>query len=241
MKNVVYDNETYKRLFIDEDSIFKYSFQYVDAWKRLMCKSLNFLNIPTSCAHLSDEEQKKYENCLSKIYIPYLKNYSTIYKNTFLHKFDTKSILMLMRKMLISIQKMHAQKVFHGDLYAQNIMIDKNLNFCFIDLDAAIIEDIISEENTYESDDIPFEEKVMHTLSEDKLNLLNLLLYYLMNGTFDTGIDFYLDLRKLGLSKELTSELEKYHCGDYPTIDYYFVDIIDELLSIGYEPKILKK
>ena len=92
MYNIIYDDEIYKRVFKDNNDILKYSFQGINAWEDLMYKNLPFLNIPTSCAHLSKEEQIKYPECVSKIRVPFLEGYSTLYNNNFINKFSTKDI-----------------------------------------------------------------------------------------------------------------------------------------------------
>ncbi len=243
MEHIIYDNEIYNRLLKDNDKIIKYSYQALEAWFCLMNKNLNFLNIPINCTELSLQEKNIYPQCLSKIELPYLKDFYTLYKIDFMHTFDNEQILLLLKKILLSLKVMHTNCVYHGDLFSKNIMINKNLDFCFIDLDAAIVDNIISLENTYYDDNISFEEKKLCTQNDDKINILFLFLYFFINGNFDTGISYNIDIKKLYMPEYISKELNYYIMGGSTDEEYYFIDIVDELLSVGYEAKIklLKK
>lgn len=238
MKKFIYNKEVYERLFKKGNVIIKYSIQSLNAWNILMCKNLPFLNIPKSCQHLSEEEQLEHSTCECKIELPFLNDYFTLYHMDFMHIFDSEQVLNLLRRMLISLKEMHEANVYHGDLFSKNIMINKQLDYSFIDLDAAIIENIIGQENTYFEDEISLDEKKLYTQNDDKFGLFFLFLYYFIHGNFTVGVDYEVDLDKLHMPKFIIDEIN--YCKKRKIIDsdYYFEDIVDELLSIGYEPKV---
>lgn len=233
MENIVYDDYVYSNLFKNGNYILKYSSQGVSAWTSLSKKDLPFLNLPLAYFELSESEKIKYPNSSSKIYLPYLNGFYTLYGNN--NSIDAKDILLLFKKMLQLAKKMHSDNVYHGDMHSMNIMINNNLDISFIDLDASIVDDIISDENVYFEDLIPLEDKKLMTMADDKLGIFNLLLYYFVNGNFNASVDYYIDFRKLKLSKSLCKEVMSYSEGNGPSQNYYFLDIIDELIKMGYE------
>ena len=80
MQNIVYNGNTYKRIFIkDENTLIKISSLDVKEWKYLKEKSLVFLNTPTKIARLNPKEKKYFPTANSKIALPYLNNYQTLY------------------------------------------------------------------------------------------------------------------------------------------------------------------
>lgn len=233
MENIVYDGLVYERLFRQGDYILKYSRQSVNAWEALTNKYLPFLNIPSSYSILSEEEKDAYK-AFSKIYIPYLYGYKTLYGNSL--NIEEKEILLFLKKLLEYVQTMHKNNFYHGDIFSQNIMVNDNLDVSFIDLDASIVEDFISDENVYFEDEIEMDEKKLLTLTDDKLGIFNLFLHYFTNGNFNVGVDYDIDYKKLRLSNSLTREIEYLSTG-HVLRDYYFQDIIDELIDKGYTLK----
>ena len=65
-----------------------------------------------------------------------------------------------------------------------------------------------------------------------------LLCYYLVNNNFDVDISYRIDIDKLILSEYLSSEIKSYINDRTPNYNYYYMDIIDELLSYEYNNKI---
>ena len=88
MKNIVYNGDKYSNIFkLDNNILLKYSEQNKDNWKYLIehKKELPFLNIPTKVEDLDDTEKTIYEtSCDSKtkIYLPYLKDYNTLFNES---------------------------------------------------------------------------------------------------------------------------------------------------------------
>ena len=154
---------------------------------------------------------------------------------------STKQTLLLLRKILYSIQIMHNNNFYHGDIFSRNIMINNDLDFSIVDLDSAIIDDIVSEENTYYYDDMTIEQSIDRTIFDDKIDTLKMFLGFLAHGTFNECISLPIDINILNLPPIIYDEIK--YCLSRKIIDqdYYFLDIIDELLSIGYESKILTK
>ena len=135
---------------------------------------------------------------------------------------------------------MHRIQVFHTDLFGDNIMINRDFDIKFIDLDQMIIDKYISEENVFFEDDITFNEKKSLSRIQDKVDILNLYMYYLINGNFKKSISINSNVNTLDIPNNIKKEINAYIIGDIePTSNYYFIDIIDELLRIGYESRVL--
>lgn len=241
MKKIILDDIVYDKVFLtDNDEIIKISTLTTSIYDKLKSKNLEFLNLPTQYRNLTNVEKKKYNNCKTMIYLPYLKNFKTLFETNFIHTFDTKDVLLLLRKMLINLKAMHEKNVFHGDLFSKNIMINDSLDYSFIDLDAAIVDEIISPENIFANDKISFEDKKLFTAREDKIGIFNLFLYFFLNKNFRVEVSYDVEFEKLGLPKMLYDEIKYSVSRKKLDLDYYFIDIVDELLDIGYEPKLLK-
>lgn len=238
MKNIVYDNEIYNRIFIKNNMLLKYSSLNVEACKKLMEKNISFINTPIDCSNLSIIEKRMFVNCESKITLPYLHNYYTLYKYPFIEQCSTLDILLFMKKMLLCLKVMHNNNIYHGDLYSKNIMINKKLDISFIDFDAAIIDNIVSEENVYCNDNLSTQQKIVKTASEDKKSIFMLLCYYLVNNNFNVDISYRVDIDKLLIPNYLLSEIKTYLEKKDPELNYYYVDIIDELLMYEQKNKI---
>ena len=232
MEKFVSDGEVYNNLFKLDDIILKYSYQSVDAWKALSNKNLSFLNIPIFCSLLSSDERIKFNNCSSKVYLPYLNGYSTLYGNSNFSFISDEKVLLLFKNILLLVKNMHDNCVFHGDMFSRNIMINDDLDVCFIDLDACIVDNIISFENTYSEDLISLDKKKNLTMIDDKMGVFNLLLYYFINGNFNVGVDYDIDYNKLVFSSELSDEVKSYGMGNVPSDDYYFLDIVHKCIHI---------
>ena len=241
MQNIVYNGSTYKRIFIkDENTLIKISSLDVKDWQYLKEKSLVFLNTPTKIAGLNPKEKKYFPTANSKIALPYLNSYQTLYN--FQNQLDLKQVLLLFRRILNLTKEMHQNNIIHSDLYASNIMINNSLDISFIDFDQAIINNHVSCENIYYEDCISLKEKKRLATIDDKLDVLAILLYYLIYGNYQKDINFNLDLKDLVLPNILQRELVSYlDRKQEPKRDYYFEDIIDELVSLDEIPSKKKK
>ncbi len=246
MKNIEYNGDKYKNIFeLDDETLLKYSIQNKENWEYLIehKKELPFLNIPTKVEDLNDEEKSIYEaSCGSKtkIYLPYLKKYTTLYNETITNDFYTEDILKLMKKILNLVKIMHDKKVIHADLHSGNIMINKNLDISFIDLDLSIINNKQSRFNYYFNDDT-LENFIKYTKTNDKIDILNLLLHYLMNANFKKNNLHNEVIKDIMLPNNILSEFRNILDTENISDDYYFNDLIDELLHIGYESPIIIK
>ena len=241
MQNIVYNGSTYKRIFIkDENTLIKISSLDVKDWQYLKEKSLVFLNTPTKIAGLNPKEKKYFPTANSKIALPYLNSYQTLYN--FQNQLDLKQVLLLFKRILNLTKEMHQNNIIHSDLYASNIMINNSLDISFIDFDQAIINNHVSCENIYYEDCISLKEKKRLATIDDKLDVLAILLYYLIYGNYQKDINFNLDLKDLVLPNILQRELVSYlDRKQEPKRDYYFEDIIDELVSLDEIPSKKKK
>ena len=241
MQNIVYNGSTYKRIFIkDENTLIKISSLDVKDWKYLKEKSLVFLNTPTKIAGLNPKEKKYFPTANSKIALPYLNSYQTLYN--FQNQLDLKQVLLLFKRILNLTKEMHQNNIIHSDLYASNIMVNNNLDISFIDFDQSIINNHVSCENIYYEDCISLNEKKRLAMIDDKLDVLAILLYYLIYGNYQKDINFNLDVKDLVLPNILQRELVSYLDRKQEIKrDYYFEDIIDELASLDEIPSKKKK
>ena len=241
MQNIIYNGSTYKRIFIkDENTLIKISSLDVKDWKYLKEKSLVFLNTPTKIAGLNPKEKKFFPTANSKIALPYLNSYQTLYN--FQNKLDLKQVLLLFRKILNLTKEMHQNNIIHSDLYASNIMVNNNLDISFIDFDQSIINNKVSIDNVYYEDCISLKEKKKLAMIDDKLDVLAILVYYLIYGNYQKDINFNLDVKDLVLPNILQRELVSYLDRKQEIKrDYYFEDIIDELVSLDEIPSKKKK
>lgn len=237
---MVVDNQVYNNLIRKYNTILKYSFQSIEAWEKLCKKNLPYVNNPIRYEKLSIIEKKIHKFCISKIEIPYLKDYFMLYNNPFIKYLNDIEILTLLKQMLLSLQDMHKNGVYHGDIFSKNIMMDKEMNFSFIDLDASIIDNIISQDNTYYEDKVSLEEKKSMTIDDDKIGIVKMFLYYFINGNFNSGISYDINIKNLGLPHYLEREINWFINGSID-IDDYFIETTEELINIGYEKPKQKK
>ena len=241
MENLKYNEETYDRIFVkDNNFLIKYSMIPKEVWMSLLSKNIDFINNPLKIAKLKEQELKYFPNYKSKILLPFLNGYETLTKEQFTKNFNTEDILKQLRDILLKIRSMHRKQVFHTDLFGDNIMINRDFDIKFIDLDQMIIDKYISEENVFFEDDITFNEKKSLSRIQDKVDILNLYMYYLINGNFKKSISINSNVNTLDIPNNIKKEINAYIIGDIePTSNYYFIDIIDELLKIGYESRVL--
>lgn len=245
MKNLQIHGETYVKVYKkDSNNLLKYSKVTKEAWENLISKNLNFINAPTEVLELTKEEQEEHKHSKSKITIPFLKSYESLNYATNINKLNTKELLLLTKKMIKLVKKLHRNDVSHGDIHSKNLMINNNLNIIFIDLEAMITGNYISPENIYYANsNLSTRQKKENSIKDDKLALLSLLLYYLSYGTYKGQMNDYIELRKLSLPKQIEREISSYQLlFQIPSKSYYFEDIIEELLKQGYEaPKLYNR
>ena len=244
MQNLKIHETTYSKIFtLDEGTLMKYSFVKKSAWETLKAKNISFINSPSKILPLTAEEKSQYPSCESKIFLPFLTEYETLHSGKITKKFNTEEIIKLIEKIAKLIKHLHRNNICHGDIYSKNIMINKALTISLIDLETIIIDNYISKRNNHYNNQSRFENKKKQAIIDDKLSLLSLLLYYLTNGTFYNQMNDYVELTNLNLPKYIKQELSSYQLkAQEPKTDYYFEDILTELLKIGYEsPKLLER
>ena len=120
-------------------------------------------------------------------------------------------------------------------------MLNSEFDIKFIDLDASIIDDYISVENVYFYDKNT--DVIKEGIQDDKLDTLKMYLSYLEKGSFKNECHDIINFNSLSLPLEIKKELLSYSIKDrIIEKDYYFEDIIEELLRIDYEaPKIKER
>lgn len=245
MKNLQVHGETYARIFQkDSENLMKYSMVTKEAWKNLIVKNIKFINAPTKILELTKEEQQEHKYSKSKIILPFLKEYESLSYATNINNFNTEELLIFTKRLITLTKKLHKKNVSHGDIHSENIMINENLEIVFIDLEAMITGNHISQENIYYGDsNLTINQKKENSIKDDKLALLSLLLYYLNCGTYQGQMNDYVELGKLALPKEIKREITSYQLMyQNPGLNYYFEDIIEELLKQGYEaPKLYNR
>lgn len=243
MKNLIYNGDEYNRIFVgDNQVLIKYSMIPMNIWIMLKNKKIDFINTPLEMFNLEKKEKQSFPLYESKIILPYLIEYKTLYNENYTNLLNTEQMLKQLKEILLKIKYMHTKNIFHTDLFADNIMINKNFDIIFIDLDQMIIDEFISEENVFYLDDISFEEKKKMSRTQDKVDILNLYMYYLINGDFRKNISFDTDVTKTNMPINIKKEIDAYILGKIEPLDnYYFIDIIDELIKIGYETPVLAK
>ena len=243
MQNLVYNNDKYSNIFeYSPKVLMKYSRLPIYNWQILVSKNLKYLNIPIEVNELSKDEENKFRDYKSKVFLPKLIGFQTLFNETYTQNLSTKDILLLLRKNLIILRYLHKNGVIHGDLFSHNIMINSDLELCLIDFDASIIDSNIPEENVYYEELILDKSKISLTRAGDKTDILDLYMYYLIHGDFKKGDIEISDISKLGLKKDLEKEIQAYVSRDTkPNLNCYFLDIVDEFLKIGYESKVLEK
>ncbi len=243
MKNLVIDDFVYYRIYLDlPEKLIKYSSLDINAWNLLKSKNLDFINTPDSVFELNKEEKTLFPYCESKIYLPILNGYKTLVDSPYIKYLDTKNVLVLYKIMVTLLKKMHNSRIIHSDINATNIMINKNLDIKFIDFDTSIIDDYISRENIYLDEGLSKNKVISNSIADDKIELLIMFLYYLANGCFEFNENRYVNLSSLNLNDNMTEEIRAYINGKVkPIYDYYFEDIIDDLLEIGYEAPLCKR
>ena len=244
MENITYRGQTYTNIYkYTPDILLKYSKLSIELWNELIIKKLKYLNTPEKIEEIPKDEKNIYYGYNSIVYLPYLKNYSTLYNEQFTIGMSTKEILLLLKKNLQIIKDMHKNNVIHADLYPDNIMINKDLDIQFIDLDYSVINDNdIPYENVYYSYEIPYKSKRSLTRIQDKIDILDIYMYYLVNGNFKREENIATDISSLNLQKYIKEEINSYiNNKRNPNRNYYFIDIVDELISTDFTSPILEK
>ena len=236
---IAHDTNYIRIIKKDDNTLIKYSPVSKYGWEKIKEKNLKSLNNPIKIETLSQEERQNHWDLQTKIELPYLKHHETLEYNQSLRNLTTKQLLLLMKEIIEKVKQMHKAEIYHTDLHSGNIMIDKN-DIKIIDLDAVLVSNYISPENIHEEDDISFEEKIKLSKEDDKISILNLLLYYLKKGTFQDQMNDFIDIQSLDFPKNIKKEIIAYQLGRADIDqDYYYEDIIEELIKKGYEsPKL---
>lgn len=243
MKNFTVHDINYTRIIKKNNTtLIKYSPVEKQGWLILQSKNIKFINTPTKIKELTPEEKIHFKYTKSKIELPYLQNYETLGHNKELNNLTTKQLLLLIQKITQKIKQMHKANIYHTDIHSENIMINKQ-DIKLIDLDAMLIENYISPENVFIEDNLTFQEQQNKSQEEDKQSILNLLLYYLKKGTFQDQMNDYIDLYNLNLPKDIKQEILAYQQKRIiPKAEYYYEDILEELLRQKYEsPKLITR
>lgn len=243
MKNFTVHDTNYTRIIKKNNTtLIKYSPVEKQGWLILQSKNIKFINTPTKIKELTPEEKIHFKYTKSKIELPYLQNYETLGHNKELNNLTTKQLLLLIQKITQKIKQMHKANIYHTDIHSENIMINKQ-DIKLIDLDAMLIENYISPENVFIEDNLTFQEQQNKSQEEDKQSILNLLLYYLKKGTFQDQMNDYIDLYNLNMPKDIKQEISAYQQKRIiPKPEYYYEDILEELLRQKYEsPKLITR
>ncbi len=249
MEKLFYNGNEYDRIFIwGEDYFLKYSPVEIAAWNLFKDKNLSFVNIPKDVYKLNDNEKNNqlFINCKSKIVLPVLKGYKTLDTEQFTCYISDEEFLKLWKRNILLLKEMHNSDIIHGDIYSKNIMINNDLDIQFIDFDALIIENMVSNEHCFDEEHYSIDSIKQYGRYEDKTSLMGMYLSYLCYGKFSSNIvaldNFFSNLHFLGFSEEMEMELISYIIKDKKIIDnYYFEDMVDELIKMGYERKYVKK
>lgn len=248
MKRLIYNNEKYNNIYQQNTkSLLKISALPVEIWENFCNKNLKFVNNPTTFHAITQQEKQKYNirsnEKHSIITLPYLKSYKTLYNTIFSSSFTTKEILQLLKDNMRILEYIHDNKVTHGDINSNNIMINEHHNIEFIDFDAATVDEYISEENTFFDDKYSTEEKIKKTMYEDKLSLLVMYFSYLRFGNFKNMEKFRIDKlilnNYLNLSKTHEQALNEFLKEKETNINYYYMDFIDDLIKENYQSPII--
>ncbi|MEG2351138.1 MAG: hypothetical protein RSA10_03055 [Bacilli bacterium] len=244
---VVHANDTeYSRLFIiNQDSLLKFNPNNCLFWEKLCLKKLDHANLPTEILELTKNEKEIYKLCNSKVVVPFLKGSVSLSEENFTRGYNSVNILNILKETLLILESYHKNGVFHGDIIPENIMINKDIDLNFIDFEAAIVDDVVPEFNTYYYDDITLDKKIDLNKYEDKMNVLTMFLNYLRFGKFTwnaSEMKYYKNIIwSIGLPKDVNEELVSYVTDNrnLPR-DYYFHDIIDYLVGQNYESPMIR-
>ena len=238
MKNLVVNGIYYHNIFQKGlNSLEKYSAVTKEAWDALNNKNLDFINVPRVAYELTENEKEKFQFSNSRIILPYLSNYDTLTEARSTKYMNTEEVLKLYKENARLLKTLHNNNIFHGDIHNENIMINRKRDLCFIDFDGSIIDKYVSKENAYFYEDMmTFSEKIEKTRNDDKVELFAMYIAYLVDVEFMRFSDLHTDIRKIHLDYETQKEIKAYFNGEtIPNKDYYFEDIVDDLISKGYE------
>lgn len=169
------------------------------------------------------------------ITIPLLFDYVNMDSCSTFNNLEAIGLLKLLKKQMLALKSIHDNGVFHGDISVSNILMNQDLNFQFIDFDLGVVDSYVSVWNIYEGVD-----NVISSISNiDKLDL-----FYIYLKKF-LGIKQYDDIKTseyeyLLMPKEIIQMILDYkNHGNIPN-DYYFIDVIDYLISTEYESPFIK-
>ena len=244
MERLIYHGYEYRILRANDDTLLKLSTIPEESWQRFVEKDLPNANTPLSFRNVNANDTEMFGKCQNPfvkyrtvITLPFLPKYKTLSDTIFPSTYTTKDILRICRNNLQILKQIHEKDVCHCDIIPSNIMINKTDEIEFIDFDACIIDDYISEENIIgrigEDKKQIFAEAVM----EDKEALFSLYLNYLANGTFSDNPT--IDYKKLCFNQATKRIFQNTLAKDSIPRDYYYDDLIEHLASTGYESPIV--
>ncbi|MBO5138141.1 MAG: hypothetical protein J6B89_00670 [Bacilli bacterium] len=208
----------------------------VDYYRALREKKLDNCNLPIDVYNVDSRilaSMGVSGGCA--ITIPKLSGYMNMDFCSTFNNLETIGLLEFLKKQMLSLKLMHDSCVFHGDISVSNILMNQDLNFQFIDFDLGVVDSYVSVWNIYEGVD-----NVISSISNiDKLDLFDIYLKQFL------GIKQYDDIKTseyeyLLMPREIIQMILDYrNHGNIPN-DYYFIDVIDYLISTEYISPFIK-
>lgn len=176
------------------------------------------------------------------------------YFSTFEKKYSDKEILKFFRDLLLSVEKMHKSGLFSGDIWSDNILIDENLDYMFIDFDYASTKEYLGymamrsqalflDNYNKKILDSYFSLEEQVKLS-DKLNLWNMILDCMLTGNFSSerNLDVIDDIDRLELPPLAYKQLAPvFNLEEFIHDDDYMLESMDELIKTDYKLPYRKK
>jgi len=161
--------------------------------------------------------------------------------------FSEREILQFFKNLLETLSKVHQDKIYSGDIWADNILVNQELDYRLIDFDLARCEEVLTQEVNIE--DVLFLEqynpKVLnsnYSLYEqialsDKMQMLSMIIFYLKTGKFPEKRHFPTsETGRLELPQTIEQKLDAYLKGTIPPKkDEYFLNELDELICKNYQ------
>lgn len=218
----------------DDDTLLKLVPNECVYYNLLKSKNLDNCNNPLEVYDISDNSF--YKNFNSVILIPLLKGYSNMGDAPVFNDLSSLELLKLLKKQLLSLKNIHGNSIYHGDISSKNILINPDLDYQFIDFDLGVVDDVVSLWNIYEGED--YNNIVDITRCTDKLDLLSIFLKRFLS--ISQGDELDIDKYKyLNFPKDMVDDIVNYTNSINIPSDYYFIDMIDYLISSNYDSPLL--
>lgn len=164
--------------------------------------------------------------------------------------YSDKEILEFFKSMLITLSKIHESGVISGDITYSNIIMDKNLDYNFIDFELAYVGKLRGLIVSRVITEIPYlfhfdavmlravyaEEDMFRYF--DKANLVNMMLYAIIYGTIPPKrlLTPLSGFEKLEAGDVIQEEFRRFLAWDEKTRDSnYMIDVIDHLVEHDYK------